>query len=102
MVDHNHDRIKSHRRREIGDEVNGELSKGERDVGRDWEQRGGNRVGVSLVLLTDRTASDEVFHEGGETWPPEVPFQNCLGAKDPHMSRVLRVVYKKTPRDFCC
>ena len=23
MVDHNHDRIKSHRRREVGDEVNG-------------------------------------------------------------------------------
>ena len=56
MVDHDHDRIKSCRRREISDEVNGELPKGERDVRLDREQRRHNRVGVSLVLLTDRTA----------------------------------------------
>ena len=87
MVNHNHDRIKSRRRREIGDEVNGELAKGERDIGFDREQRGGNRVGVSLVLLTNRTAGDEVLHEGGETWPPEVPFQDRFGMKDPHMSQ---------------
>ena len=87
MVNHDHDRIKSHRRREIGDEVNRELPKGERDVRLDREQRGYNRVGVSLVLLTDRTASDEVLHKGGETWPPEVLFQDCFGMKDPHMSR---------------
>ena len=42
---------------------------------------------VSLVLLTDRTAGDEVLYEGGETWPPEVPFQDYLGMKDPHMTR---------------
>ena len=83
MVDHDHDRVKFRRRREISDEVNGELSKGERDVGFDWEQRGRNRVGVSLVLLADRTAGDEVFHEGGETWPPVVPFQECFGMKNP-------------------
>ena len=85
MVDHDHNRIKSHRRREIGDEVNRELLKGERDVGLDWEQRGYNKVGVGLVLLTDRTASNEVLHEGGETRPPEVSFQDCFGTKDSHM-----------------
>ena len=37
MVDHDHDRIKSRRRREVGDEVNGELFKGERDTGLDRE-----------------------------------------------------------------
>ena len=37
MVDHNHDRIKSCRRREIGDEVNRQLFKGECDIGLDWE-----------------------------------------------------------------
>ena len=37
MVDHDHDRIKSRRRREISDEVNGELFKGERDTGLDRE-----------------------------------------------------------------
>ena len=31
MVDHDHDRIKSRRGREAGDEVNRELFKGERD-----------------------------------------------------------------------
>ena len=87
MVDHDHNRIKSHRRREIGDEVNRELLKGERDVGFDWEQRGCNRVGISLVLVADRTAGDEVFHEGRESQPPEVPFQDCFGVKDPHMSQ---------------
>ena len=42
---------------------------------------------VSLVLLTDRTVGNEVLYEGGETRPPEVPFQDCFGMKDPHMSR---------------
>ena len=102
MVDHDHDRIKSLRRREIGDEVNGELSKGERDIGFDWEQRGHNRVGVSLVLLTDRTTGNEVLYEGRETRPPEVPFQDCFGVKDPHMSRerggVNRVEQGRTSR----
>ena len=37
MVDHDHDRIKSSRRREVGDEVNRELFKGERDSGFDRE-----------------------------------------------------------------
>ena len=37
MVDHDHDRIKAPRRREVGDEVNGELFKGERDSGLDRE-----------------------------------------------------------------
>ena len=37
MVDHDHDRIKSRRRREVGDEVNGELFKGERNTGLDQE-----------------------------------------------------------------
>ena len=86
MVDHGHDRIKTCSRREISDEVNRELSTGEKDVGLDQEQRGHHRVGVSLVLLTDRTASDEVLYEGGETRPPEVPFQDCFDMKDPHMS----------------
>ena len=40
---------------------------------------------VSLVLLTNGTASDEVFDEGGKTRPPEIPFQDGLGSKDPHM-----------------
>ena len=92
MVNHDRDRIKSCRRREISDEVNRELPKWERDSRLDWEQRGNNRVCVSLVLLTDRTAGDEVLDQGGETRLPEVPFQDCFGTKDHHMSQERRGV----------
>ena len=37
MVDHDHDRIEPHRRREISDEVNGQLLKGESGSGLDGE-----------------------------------------------------------------
>ena len=37
MVDHDHDRIKSHRRREVGDEVDGQLFKREDGSGLDGE-----------------------------------------------------------------
>ena len=87
MVDHDHDRIKSRRRREIGDEVNGKLLKGESDNGFDGKQRRHNGMRVSLVLLTNGATSDEVFDEGGKTWPPEISFQDSLGSKDPHMPR---------------
>ena len=87
MVDHDHDRIKSRRRREVGDEVNRELFKGERDIGLDRELRRYHRVSVGLVLLADGAASDEVLHKGGEAWPPEIPFENCFGVKDTHVTR---------------
>ena len=74
MVDHDHDRIKAHRRREISDEVNGELFKGESDSGLDWEQRRYNRMRVGLVLLADGAAGDKVFHKSGEARPPEILF----------------------------
>ena len=87
MVDHDHDRIKSRRGREGGDEVDRELFEGERDTGLDWEQRRCNGVSVDLVLLADGTTCDEVFYKGGEARPPEIPFQNCFGAKDTHVTR---------------
>ena len=87
MVNHDHDRIKPRRRREVGDEVNGQLFKREGDNGFDREQRWYNRVCVGFVLLADGAAGDKVLHEGGETWPPEIPFQDRLGMKDPHVTR---------------
>ena len=74
MVDHDHDRIKPCRGREVGDEVNGELFKGEGNGRLDREQRRCDRVSVGLVLLADGTTSDEVLYKGGETQPPEIPF----------------------------
>ena len=87
MVDHDHDRIKSRRRREVGNEVNGQLFKRERYSGRDREQRWDNRVCVGLVLLANGATSDKVLHEGGETRPPEILFQDGFGMKDTHVSR---------------
>ena len=87
MVDHDHDRIKSCRRREIGDEVNGQLLKGESDIGLDREQRRHDRVCVGLVLLADGASGDKVLYEGGETRPPEILFQDHFGMKDTHVTR---------------
>ena len=93
MVDHDHDRIKPRRRREVSDEVNGQLFKREGDSGLDWEQRWDNRVCVGLVLLANGAASDKVFYEGGEARPPEIPFQDRLGMEDTHVTRQRGGVY---------
>ena len=42
---------------------------------------------VGLVLLADGAAGDKVLYEGGETWPPEIPFQERFGMKDTHVTR---------------
>ena len=87
MVDHDHDRIKTRGGGEVGDEVNRELSKRERDRGLDREQRRDNRVSVGLVLLTDWATGDEVFDECGEARPSKITFQDCLGAEDTHVTQ---------------
>ena len=87
MVDHDHDRIKPRRRREVGNEVNGQLFKRERGIRLDWEKRWDNRVCVGLVLLANGATSDKVLYEGGETWPPKILFQECLGMEDTHVTR---------------
>ena len=47
-------------------------------------------MSIDLVLLANGTTRNEVFYEGGEAWPPEIPFQDRLGAKDTHMTRQRR------------
>ena len=54
------------------------------DIG---QRGGGGRMGVDLVLLTDRTFINEVLDKGCKSWPPVVSFKDRLGAEDPHMSR---------------
>ena len=41
---------------------------------------------VDLVLLANGATSDKVLHEGGETRPPEVMFQDHLGMEDSHVT----------------
>ena len=50
-------------------------------------RRGGTTGCVRLVLLTDRATSNKVFYEGGKARPLEIPLQDGLGMKDPHMPR---------------
>ena len=44
-------------------------------------------MGVSLMLLTDRAAGNEIFDEGGETWPPKVLFKDGFGMENTHVAR---------------
>ena len=41
---------------------------------------------IGLVLLANGATSDKVLYEGGETRPPEIPFQECLGMEDSHVT----------------
>ena len=87
VVDHDHQGIMASRWGEIGDEVNRELL--------EWEgrRRGDGRQGrtcgmmVHLVLLAHGTARDKGIDKEGQTRPPEVTFDDGLGAKMPCMSR---------------
>ena len=86
MVDHNHQGIMTGRWGKISDEVNGELP--------EWEgrRRGDGRQGrtcgmmVHLVLLACDAARDKGIDKGGQTRPPEVTFDDGLGAETPCMS----------------
>ena len=87
MVDHDHNRIKSRGKREIGDEINRKLFEGERDSGRDWTERGNSRMSVDFVLLANSTICNEMFDKGGKAWPPEIVFKDRLGVEDPHVAQ---------------
>ena len=50
-------------------------------------------MGVDLVLLADCTSINKIFDKGSKSWPPVVPFEDGLGAKDAHMAREEGRVY---------
>ena len=82
MVYYGHNRVVAIRGRKISDEVNRELLKGEGGRGGDGHKQRDGRMSVYLVLLTDGTAINEVFHEGEEIWPPKI----SLGVEDIHVT----------------
>ena len=72
---------------QISDEVDGELLKGERGRrlnGGEWR---GDRVCASLVLLADGATGDKVVDKHRESQPPEITFNNGLGAKTSKVAR---------------
>ena len=86
MVYYDHNRVVAIGGREIGDEVDRELLKEEGGRGGDGHKWRDGRMGVDLVLLTKGTAVNEVFHEGGETQPPEISFKDSLSMEDTHVT----------------
>ena len=72
--------------RKISDEVDRELLKGKDGRGGDGCKQRDGRMGIDLVLLTDGASIDEVFHEGGETWPSKITFKDSLGVEDTHVT----------------
>jgi hypothetical protein len=87
MVDHDHNRIKTRRDGEVGNEVNRELSERAR-------HRGGNRgkgrrqgVGVDFHLLASGTTVNIVANKSPHGRPPVGAFNKLFGAE---MARVTR------------
>ena len=87
MVDYDHDRIKIRGWRKVSDKVDGELLERQSGGGRYGTEGWSGGVGVDLVLLTDRTSINKVFDEGSKSWPPIVPLEDGLGAKDAHVAQ---------------
>ena len=53
-------------------------------------ENGENEIGgfsTITVLLADGAAGNKVLHKGGETWPPEILFQDRFGMKDTHVTQ---------------
>ena len=72
MVDHDQKGIKTVGKREVGDEITGDLLEGARAGGRDREEWGVRRVGVDLVLLARGAAVDITSDVGGKARPPKL------------------------------
>ena len=86
MVYYDHNRVMAIGGREISDEVDRELFKEKDGRGGDGCKWRDGQMGVDFVLLTEGTAVDEVFHEGGETWPLKITFKDSFGVENTHVA----------------
>ena len=71
MVYHDHERVKAHGGKEVGDKVARDLLEGAGGEGFNRRQGGYGGVCVGLVLLAEGTAFDIPADERGEAGPPE-------------------------------
>jgi hypothetical protein len=80
-------------KREIGDKIHGELFEREGGDGLNGVEWGCDWMSANLILLANGTSCHKTGDEGGKAWPPEVLFNNCLGAKTSEVTREERRVY---------
>jgi hypothetical protein len=81
MVDHNHDRVETPRRREIGNEVNRQEHEGDCRGGRDGDERQCHRVYIGFHLLAKGATVNIFMDIGTKAWPPEVMFDEFFHFK---------------------
>ena len=72
MVDHDQERVKAIREREVRDQIAGDLLKGAGGGGDNGGQRRVRGVRVCFVLLASRTARNVLADEGSKTRPPKL------------------------------
>ena len=72
MVNHDQKGIKTIGKGKVGDQITGDLLKGEGAGGRNGEEWGTGQMGVDLVLLARGTSTDITMNVRGEAWPPKL------------------------------
>jgi hypothetical protein len=86
MVDHDHDRVKPKREREIGNQVHRDLLEWAGGHGGKGSQGGRGGVGIHLVRLADGTAHDKTMDKHVQLRPPKVPGHEVLGPENAAMT----------------
>ena len=71
MVDHDQKGIKTVGKREVGDEITGDLLEGARAGGWNREERGPRWMGVYFVLLARCASADIAAYVRGKAGPPK-------------------------------
>jgi len=103
MVDHDQNRVKTRRQRQIRDHVARNLLKRARGRGGNWTKPRDSGVSVNLVGLASSAASHKSVNKGGETGPPVVVLNQVNGAEISAVSSSLRAmqrVYQLLPGGF--
>ena len=87
MVNHDQQRIVAKRGQEVSNQINRQLLKWAGTRGGDGGKCRDGWVGIDLHLLAEGATRDEAMNKGGHTWPPIVPRQERIGAKEPPVTR---------------
>ena len=87
MVDHDQKGIKTVGKGKVSDEITGDLLEGARAGGRNGEEWGSRRMGVSFVLLARCTSADIAANVRGEAGPPKLRGDQLASFENAWMAR---------------